>query len=37
MESFWVRITVNLIPKLILIQEKFSSLDLPIAQEFKKF
>ena len=37
MESFWVRTTVNSIQKLILIQGKFSLLDLPIALEFKKF
>ena len=37
MESFWVQTTANSTPKLILIQGKFSLLDLPIAQEFKKF
>ena len=37
MEYFWVQITVNSIQKLILIQAKYSLLDSPIAQEFKKF
>ena len=37
MEFFWVQTTANSIPKLILIQGKFSLLDLLIAQEYKKF